>query len=265
MTLREFIREIHRRDPILSATGWLMASGLVVAAAGLLFDSRMILGINPWIKPMKFASSIAIFLWTMAWLMEEAHPRYRRRLAILRWTFVATMIGEIVLISMQSARGTTSHFNIQTPLDAAIFSAMGNMITINTIAAAAMLTTLKPVEAARAGYQRGVRLGLLTFVIGSLQGFVMVANMAHAVPGPDGGPGLPFVNWSTNMGDLRMAHFLGLHSLQVLPVAGFFADQVWESNHRQAVRAVSVLAAAWALAMGGALALALAGQPLWRA
>lgn len=264
MSVREFARELHRRDPALSTAGWLMAAGLVAAAVGLLTDTRTILGINPWIKPMKFLSSIAIFLWTMAWLMHEADPRYRRRLSIIRWTFIIAMVGEIVLISLQSWRGTTSHFNVRTPLDAAIFSAMGNMIVANTVAAAAMLTTLRPVEQVRAGYQRGVRLGLLIFVAGSLQGFLMVANMAHTVPGPDGGPGLPFVNWSTNMGDLRMAHFLGLHSLQVLPLAGFFADQVWEPDHRGAARAVAMLAAAWALAMAGALGLALAGQPLWR-
>ena len=46
-----------------------MVAGLVVAAAVASFDTRLILGINPWIKPMKFLSSIAIFLWTMAWFM----------------------------------------------------------------------------------------------------------------------------------------------------------------------------------------------------
>ena len=34
-------------------------------------DTRQILGINPWIKPMKFMISIAIFLWTVAWFMPD--------------------------------------------------------------------------------------------------------------------------------------------------------------------------------------------------
>ena len=121
------------------------------------------------------------------------------------------------------------------------------MILANTLAVAMFQRSLRREQpAGRAGYLRGLRLGLLIFVIGSLEGFVMIANLAHSVPRPDGGPGLPFVNWSTTGGDLRIAHFLALHALQLLPLAGFLLDRVWAAGPALRARVVSLGALAWA-------------------
>ena len=259
MTLSAFVGELHRRDRVLATTGWLMLAGLLVASLAAAVDSRQVLGINVWIKPIKFLSSIALFLWTMAWFMAETEPRHQRRLNRIRTTIVVAMIGEIVLISMQAARGTTSHFNIQTSFDARVFDLMGLMIVANSLAAAWFLTTLGPITTDRAGYLWGLRAGLVIFVAGSFQGFMMVANMGHGMPGPDGGPGLPFVNWSTGGGDLRIAHFIGLHALQALPLTGFLLDRARASSARAIVTTVAVI---WVLLFAAMVMLAWSGTPL---
>ena len=89
---------------------------------------------------------------------------------------------------------------------------------------------------------------------------MLVGNMGHSVPGPDGGPGLPFVNWAMDRGDLRIAHFVGLHALQVLPLLGYLFDRtdaLTPARRRLMASAVGVL---WLVAMGVTLTLALRGQ-----
>jgi hypothetical protein len=198
----------------------------------------------------------------MAWLMPEIQvsPRTRRRLS---GVMAGTMIVEILCIVGQAARGPTSHFNESTPLDGAVFGLMGLAITINTLAVAvAAWWVRRDVPPDRAGYLMGVRLGLALFVLGSLQGFLIVANGGHSVPGPDGGPGLPFLNWSVDRGDLRVAHFISLHALQALPLLGYLLDR--SGGLRVAVRRVTVGAVAvlWLAAMGATLVAARGGLPL---
>lgn len=250
------------RDRLLAVSALACAALFVGLAALAPFDDTLITGVNRWIKPMKFAISIAIFLATIAWFTPEISPAHRRARRLITRTMVVTMAIEIVCIVGQAARGTTSHFNERTALDGAIFSLMGIAITINTLAVAAMLWALRrDTPPPRAGYLWGVRFGLALFVLGSLLGFVIVANRGHSVPGPDGGAGLPFVNWAVDQGDLRIAHFIGLHALQALPLLGAALDR---SAAAPATR-TGVLAAAatlWLMVVGVTLALALGGRPL---
>src|SRR5687767_10359355 len=52
----------------LTATGLLMLIVLTGAVAGLAVDPRVITGAPAWLKPAKFAASIAIYTFTLAWI-----------------------------------------------------------------------------------------------------------------------------------------------------------------------------------------------------
>ncbi|HEX6161836.1 MAG TPA: hypothetical protein VFZ31_00620, partial [Vicinamibacterales bacterium] len=219
------LSELRHRDPLLFWTGAAMMLAFVVAALISIGDTRTVMGINPWIKPMKFLISVTIFMWTIAWFMPETRPNPAKR-KFVSWTIALMMTGEIIAIITQAARGTTSHFNVRTGFDAAIFSAMGTMIMLNTFAVMVLLWIIRrDTPERRAGYIWGIRLGLIIFLLASAQGGMIITNNAHTVGAADGGAGLPFVNWSTTHGDLRIAHFAGLHALQALPLLGFLLDR----------------------------------------
>ncbi|MDJ0975887.1 MAG: hypothetical protein QNJ98_15610 [Planctomycetota bacterium] len=223
------LRELWRRSPVLAGTAWLHAALAVLALALMPLDGREILGLDPWVKPFKFMVSIAIYLATLAWLVHYVRAHRRVTRWIERGTALAMLL-ETATLWMQSARGVRSHFNIETPFDGAVFGVMGIAIAISTLLELTLLWLfLKPRPTLRPTYLLGIRLGLFVFFLGSLVGYALVANQAHAIGVPDGGPGLPLLNWSTEGGDLRIAHAIGLHGLQVFPFVGWFLSRRGET------------------------------------
>ena len=249
------LRTLYRASPPLAVTGWVHLGLLAAMTAAALFDHRLVTGINPWIKPAKFAISITVFVWTLAWLLRFLPEPHRA----VSWGVSGAMFVEIICIGGQAARGVPSHYNDATPFDAAVFAAMAIAIGVNTILVIRVLWLFCRPVPMPSGSLWGVRFGLVLFLLASLEGGVMIGNHGHTVGLADGGPGLPLVNWSTRAGDLRIAHFAGMHALQILPLAGWFFGRRWP---RGAVAGVATLFGAWLAAFAILLIQALGGRPL---
>ena len=257
-----WLRLLHEGYPALAWAGWLHVALLLLALALWPLDPRTVTGLNVWVKPIKFGASGVVYLWTLGWLLADL-PAVAQRAARRVGRLVAgSMAGEILLIFLQAARGTTSHFNVGSAFDGLVFSLMGGLIMVNTVAVVwALGLTLRYRPFGSGAWVGGVRLGLGLFLMGSAVGGSMAGRLAHTVGAPDGGAGLPFLGWSTRAGDLRAAHFLGLHALQVLPLVGWLVPYLTSSRQKQVV-AVGLFALAYAGGVGWLYWHALHGLPL---
>ena len=264
--MKAFLHELYHRNPILTSFGWLMIAGFVFAFIASLFDSRTVMGINTWIKPMKFCLSVAAYVWTLAWLLHYVRDN-QRSFKIISHGIAVVMFIEMACIYSQGARGVQSHFNVSTAYNAAVFSTMGIMIYLSLLLdvwALGLFVFTKP--NIPDSYLWGVRIGLFLFIIFALQGQLMIAQQAHSVGVADGGPGLPILNWSTQGGDLRIAHALGLHAFQLIPFVGWLLF-----NYQDRFKFFGQFPTAWTVvfALGYAglcfalLSQALAGRPIF--
>jgi hypothetical protein len=257
------VQQLHHTSPALAWAGWLHVALALVALALLPLDHRLITGAPAWLKPLKFAVADGLFLWTMGWLLASLPAAARPAVAFIGWGVALSMTIETAVIFIQATRGQTSHYNTSSGLNILLFGTMGVFILVNTVLSvwAAYLVWHYPL-AGSVGYAWGVRLGLPLSILGAVVGGYMISHLGHTVGAPDGGPGLPGLGWSTRAGDVRVAHFLGLHALQALPVLG------WTLSRWQPERAVPLTwlgAVLYAAAVAALLLQALAGQPLWRA
>jgi hypothetical protein len=232
------LQRAWRTNRPLTILGVAMILVFLATLAGVLLDHRIITGAPAWLKPAKFAVSVSVYCFTFVWLLGfvESRPRLARFAANMT---VVSFIVEMTVILTQAARGTTSHFNLTTPLNSFLWLTMGAFIVVVWIMnlLLAIVLTFEPIP--NRPFAWSLRLGLLVSLVGMAAAFLMVRPTpnqmtamaagrgphivgAHNVGVADGGPGLPVVGWSTAGGDLRVAHFVGIHAMQVLPLFGWY-------------------------------------------
>jgi len=271
------LRRLWETDRTLTAAALLMVAALGAFLAGVVVDPRVVTGAPVWLKPAKFAASTAIYMFTLAWVFTylAGWPRVRR---VVGKASVFVFVAEVAVIALQAWRGTTSHFNFSTPIDAAIFSFMGAAIVIQTILSVLVAVALWRQPFRDQALAWALRLGMVITIAGASTGGLMTRPTeaqlarvaatgempiigAHTVGGPDGGPGLPGTGWSLEHGDLRVPHFLGLHALQVVPFVTLLLRRLGVNDARRA-RVARIAGVSYAGLFVLLLWQALRGQPL---
>jgi hypothetical protein len=184
---------LWRASAPLTVTGFSMLAVLVLTALGLVIDPRVVTGAPVWLKPAKFAMSISIYAFTLAWLFSFLES-WRRTRRVVGWTTAIVMFLEIAIIALQAYRGTTSHFNASTPLDMALFSVMGLAIVVQTTSSVAVAVALWRQPFTDAALGRALRLGMAMTIVGAFTGGLMTAPTEPQLAAAQGSRDAPRAN-----------------------------------------------------------------------
>lgn len=243
---------------------FVVASALLLAAGavGMIVDPRVVLGMPNWAKSTKFGISLLLYGATLLWVL----PMVTRRPRLAQFVGHATgaiLTIEVALLALQAVRGVPMHFNVATPFDAALWQFMSITIMLFWLVTLVGLVLLLFQPMPNRVLAWSVRLGMVVTLVGLTQGFLMPTPNAtqqdmlaagqrldligaHTVGGLDGGPGLPLLGWSTQHGDLRIGHFVGIHGIQAVPLLAFLLLQMpaaWlRQGHRLALVTIGALA-----------------------
>lgn len=254
---------LYERNPSLAVYGAAMFALGILAVAMQSIDTRTLAsGVGVWVKPAKFFFSVSLFALTAAWFFGYVRPE-RRRLRMMRATtavLIASGTFELVYICWQAAHGQESHFNIGTPFHAMMYALMGigALLLTGTTLPLAWEIARRPAVGLQPSFVAAVVIGLvLSFLLGASAGGYMSSQAGHSV-GPVGGQ-LPLFGWNRLGGDLRIAHFLGIHAEQAIPLlaaltAGASARVRWLVLAAGTLGYVAITLAIFAQAV--------AGQPL---
>jgi len=217
---------------MLTAFAILMAVAMLPTLLAILIDARTFNGINVWIKPLKFEASLAIFFATLGWFWGylDAEVRARKSVRVALLLICGSGFFEVAYIAFRAALAEASHFNNSTRLTEALYGLMGVGILIQvSLAAWAGVLILRSRESGISPTLRfSIGMGLVAgTVLGGVTGAFMSAQTGHWVGGvANDATGMFFFGWSRTGGDLRVAHFVGLHAMQGIPIIGYLVRNV---------------------------------------
>lgn len=217
----EFIQNLKARNETLFYYGLICFSFSLLFLILTKYTSTQVYNVNAWYKPFKFAFSTFLFAWAMAWYCYYL-PNFNIKL--FNWSVIILLGFEIVYIAFQANKGQLSHYNISTPVYAALFSMMAiaaSLVTLYTAYVGLLFFTNEFPELPNY-YVWAIRLAIIIFVIFSFEGFAMGSRLNHSVGALNDNSNWFIVGWSKTVGDLRVSHFIGMHALQVLPILSYY-------------------------------------------
>ena len=222
---RGWIATLHGRHSAWTVTSLGFVALMLLTWLMMAWDSRLLNGVSVWLKPLKFSLSLAVFFGTLAWFAPLTGPRFFSTWPgrLLTTMPIAGAVAEMVYITAQAALGEASHYNTSSPFHEAMYGLMGAVAVVLVTCCLWLGIVVLSRHGWREPYPLAVGIGLfMTFALGGGFGLYLGGQGSHWVGGSaTDSDGLPLLRWSRDGGDLRVAHFFGMHAMQIVPLVGF--------------------------------------------
>lgn len=219
----------------------LLALCMIPAALAARRDPRTLRGVSVWAKPLKFMAALVLFALTTAVLMRAAGPG--APLDGIAALVIGTSTFEAAYITYQASRGQPSHYNTSDALHTAltvVMAAGAIGLTASQAWLAWAIIATNPAWSTSVPVLGAITGLFATFALATISGFMLGGRRAPA------GRGVPVVGWR-RYGDLRPAHFMGVHAQQFIPAFGLLADRLLGSAAHAGFTAMTVTyVLAWA-------------------
>lgn len=263
--LSGWISGLFLHEPRFAGAAMFLIALMVPTLFAMALDSRTLLDVNVWEKPLKFQAALAIFLLTLAWYSKWLPDGLtgKRWYRIYSAIAVFCTISEMVWLMGAAANGVPSHFNNSNAFMAGIYGLMGAFATI--LLSPTLLYGVQIWRNEASGLSPALRLSLglgliLTFALTLILAGYLAGGPSHFVGGNlSDAEGAPIMGWARDGGDLRVAHFFATHALHFIPLSGLAAVTVM--NDRAARIAVAGFSVLFVTFVGYTFAQALQGQP----
>ena len=245
--------------------GLVIGMSLVATLFAANLDPRMFQGGNIWIKPIKFQISLAVYLLSLAFFARFLPKGMTDSLLykIFSASVLIAIFAELMWIGGAAMYGTASHFNIASPIMAAIYSLMGVFAVLLT--SASFVYGVAIWRNNNLMIDGSLRLSIsisliLTFVLTVVTAGHMASQTGHLVGDPLTGAKVLLMGWSMEVGDLRVSHFFASHAMHIIPLVTFVGLRLGLLNQISAVAAVGT-ASLYTLFVGLTFFQALSGSP----
>ena len=228
--------------------------GGLLLAIGLVHVGILLIGGGSWEGPVSlrkaatFGLSFGLTLINVVYIASFVTLKPRSR-NLLLGVFAAACGVETFLVSMQAWRGVPSHFNMETPFDAAVAQALAiGGFTLVIVIVALTVAAFRDRAAMPPGLRLAIQTGLVALVGAQIVGGLMIATGVRLVFG-----GNPQAAYDTG-GWLKPIHGVLMHGILVLPLLAWLASGAGRQEASQ-VRIVRAGIALYGLAVVGAILL----------